>query len=153
MDKASILREAIKHITQLQEKVESLEKKVTTTKRCNDVVKSCSSNQSLFSTVSLPLIEARMCHSEVLINIHESERRKGVMEKVVGEIEKQHLSVVSCSFLPFGAAHLNITIIAEVPFFFFFIFIFVSKFLRSGTIIYLLIIKLYNSCRWRKSLS
>lgn len=112
MDKASILREAIKHITQLQRKVETLENKVTTTtKRCNDVVRSCSNVP--VRTQSLPLIEAKIYNSEVLVSIHH-ERRKGVMEKVVGEIEKLHLSLVSCSFVPFGVSQLNITIIAKV---------------------------------------
>ncbi|XP_057788033.1 transcription factor bHLH19-like isoform X2 [Salvia miltiorrhiza] len=113
-NKASILEEAISYILQLQKKVETLEKKITI-KSCDDVA-SCS-NQSLLSvdteSLALPLIKAKTCNCEVLFSI-DCERRKGVLENIVGIIDNLHLSIVSCSVVHFGDSELNITIIAEM---------------------------------------
>ncbi|KAK6156732.1 hypothetical protein DH2020_010980 [Rehmannia glutinosa] len=109
MDKASILGDAIKYMKQLQDKVKTLEEQNKNRTMDFLVVKkyelyadtnensSCSdeiiSNGPII-TESLPEIEARYCNKDVLINIH-CEKRKGVLEKVVAEIEKLNLSVVN----------------------------------------------------------
>ncbi|KAL1534458.1 transcription factor bHLH25-like [Salvia divinorum] len=121
-DKASILEEAINHIIHLQNKVDTLEKKMTktaTTKSCcGGGMRSCSNERLLCANTqpSLPLIKAKSYHSEVLISIdHHYDRKNGVLEKIVAIIEKLHLSVDRFSVVNFGDSYLNnITIIAEM---------------------------------------
>ncbi|PIN04510.1 hypothetical protein CDL12_22950 [Handroanthus impetiginosus] len=126
MDKASVLGDAIKYMKQLQEKVKTLEEQ--TKKRTMESVvfvkkyevytdaENSSSSDSFSSgpitTMPLPEIEARFCNKDVLISIH-CEKRKGVLEKTVAEIEKLHLSVVNSSIMTFGDSALNITVIAQ----------------------------------------
>ncbi|KAK6156694.1 hypothetical protein DH2020_010942 [Rehmannia glutinosa] len=76
-------------------------------KRVNEII---SSGPRI--TESLPEIEARYCNKDVLINIH-CEKRKGVLEKVVAEIEKLNLSVTNNSVVTFGDSTLNITVVAQ----------------------------------------
>ncbi|KAL2254511.1 UNVERIFIED_CONTAM: Transcription factor bHLH25 [Sesamum indicum] len=130
MDKASVLGDAIKYMKQLQDKVKSLEEQ--TKKRTmesvvfvkkyevhnsGDHAENSSSDESFSNgpviTEQLPEIEARFCNKDVLISIH-CEKRKGVLEKTVAEIEKLHLSVVNSSVMSFGESALNITVIAQV---------------------------------------
>lgn len=61
----------------------------------------------------LPEIEARFSGKEVLIRVH-CERKKGVLEKIVSEIEKLNLSVVNSSAMAFGDSAMDVTIIAQV---------------------------------------
>lgn len=125
MDKASVLGDAIKYMKQLQEKVKSLEEKakkasiesVVLVKKYEVFADGEDASIDQFSSgptvsESLPEIEARFCDKDVLISIH-CEKRKGVLEKIVGEIEKLHLSVVNSSVMTFGDSALNITIIAR----------------------------------------
>ncbi|KAL7002947.1 hypothetical protein U1Q18_004107 [Sarracenia purpurea var. burkii] len=116
-DKASVLGDAIKYLKQLQERVKMFEEQ--------DRKKSIESaifvkqydlyasgdHSSLFEP--LPEIEARFCDKDVLIRIH-CEKRKGVLEKTVTEIEKLHLSIINSSVMAFGSCTLDITIIAQV---------------------------------------
>ncbi|KAH6833139.1 basic helix-loop-helix DNA-binding superfamily protein [Perilla frutescens var. hirtella] len=131
MDKASVLGDAIKYMKQLQEKVKNLEEKAKKTtvesvvfvkkyEVYGDGENSTTTDQSFSSgatavsetTSSLPEIEARFCDKDVLISIH-CEKRKGVLERIVAEIEKLSLSVVNSSVMTFGDSALNITIIAQ----------------------------------------
>ena len=81
-------------------------------------IRSCSNERLLCANTqpSLPLIKAKSYDSEVLISVdHHYVSKKGVLEKIVGIIEKLHLSVDRCNVVNFGKSDLNnITIIAEV---------------------------------------
>lgn len=117
-DKASILEEAIKYMKKLQEKEKNLEKKITKTATMACVKRrrdddGTESSVSITNESSFPVIRARCYNSELLISIH-CDRRNGVLEKVVGQIESLHLSVASSSLVRFGDYALNITIIAEM---------------------------------------
>lgn len=126
MDKASVLGDAIKYLKQLQERVKTLEEQ-TRKKTMESVVivkkshlyaegdnYSSSSDESKGSCHEpLPEIEARFCDKHVLIRIH-CEKRKGILEKTVAEIEKLHLTVTNSSVLTFGSSALDVTIIAQV---------------------------------------
>jgi hypothetical protein len=126
MDKASVLGDAIKYLKQMQEKVKTLEEQ-TRKKNIESVVfvrksqllvdgDNSTSNENLSSDPldeHLPEIEARFCDKNVLIRIH-CEKRKGVLEKSVTEIEKLHLTVINSSVMTFGSSALDITIIAQV---------------------------------------
>uniref|UniRef100_A0A5B7BEH9 Putative transcription factor bHLH18-like n=1 Tax=Davidia involucrata TaxID=16924 RepID=A0A5B7BEH9_DAVIN len=122
MDKTSVLGEAIKYLKQLQERVKTLEEQSTkqTMESVVFVKKShllleddaCSSDAG-GSNEPLPEIEARVCDKNVLLRIH-CEKRKGLLVKVLAEIEKLNLSVINTSVSPFGTLALDITIIAEM---------------------------------------
>ena len=125
MDKASVLGDAIKYLKELQERVEFLEEQ--TKKRtvesvvfvkksqisADDDTSSCDENFDGRSDEALPEIEARISEKDVLIRIH-CEKQKGVIVKIINEIEKLHLSVVNTSVLPFGNSTLAVTVIAQV---------------------------------------
>ncbi|XLR03021.1 hypothetical protein S83_069219 [Arachis hypogaea] len=120
MDKASVLGDAIKYLKQMQEKVSALEEEqkkkktvesvvmVKKSQLCNDDEDSCSSE-----TEPLPEIEARFCERNVLVRVH-CEKKKGVIENTIIEIEKLHLKVINSSVLTFGTFALDITIIAQM---------------------------------------
>ncbi|KAJ8769002.1 hypothetical protein K2173_023997 [Erythroxylum novogranatense] len=122
MDKVSVLGDAIKYLKQLQEKVKTLEEQtkkktmesVVTVKKsqllANDDISS-SSKEPLEEI--LPEIEARYCDKDVLIRIH-CEKRKGIFEKTVAEIEKLHLTITNSSAHTFGTTSFDITIIAQM---------------------------------------
>ncbi|OMO92145.1 hypothetical protein COLO4_17839 [Corchorus olitorius] len=126
MDKASVLGDAIKYLKQLQERVKILEEK--TRKRTMEsavvfVKKSqlIAEGDDFYSDENfngpfhepLPEIEARFCDKSVLIRIH-CEKRKGVAEKIMSEIEKTHLTVVNSNVITFGTSALDITIVAQM---------------------------------------
>ncbi|XP_073270823.1 transcription factor bHLH18-like [Primulina huaijiensis] len=128
MDKASVLGDAIKYMKQLQEKVKFLEDKdkkkpsesVVYVKKYVHYTNSAdedSTSDERFSngpmiSESLPEIKVRFCDKDILISIH-CEKRKGLLEKTVAEIEKLHLSVVSSSLISFGDSALDVTILAQ----------------------------------------
>ncbi|CAK9151241.1 unnamed protein product [Ilex paraguariensis] len=125
MDKASVLGDAIKYLKQLQERVKTLEE-LTKKKSMESVVfvkkyeldseghNSSSDENFLGDPVDEPLpeIEARFSDKDVLLRIH-CEKRNGVLEKTLAEIEKLHLSVINSSVMTFGTYALEITVIAQ----------------------------------------
>ncbi|KAH6833140.1 hypothetical protein C2S53_003004 [Perilla frutescens var. hirtella] len=114
MDKASVLEDAIEYMKHLEEKVKGLEekaKKITAMESVIFIIKKDDDDDD-DDDPALPVMEARFCEKELLISIH-CERRKGVLEKIVGEIEKLHLSVVNSSVMAYGHSSLSITVIAE----------------------------------------
>ncbi|XP_075104688.1 transcription factor bHLH25-like [Nicotiana tabacum] len=128
MDKASVLGDAIKYLKQLQERVKTLEEQ-TKKKSVESVVfikkyelygdGENSSSDENYSSGTLPIdeplpeIEARFSERDVLVRIH-CEKKKGLVDKTVAEIEKLHLSVINTCALSFGTSALDITIIAQM---------------------------------------
>ncbi|KAK9176526.1 hypothetical protein WN944_028543 [Citrus x changshan-huyou] len=119
MDKASVLGDAIKYLKQLQERVKILEEQANK-KTIESVVfvkktqlSDEGDNPNGAFNEALPEIEARFCDKSVLIRVH-CEKRKGVFEKIVAEIEKLHLTVINSSVMTFGSSVLDVTIIAQM---------------------------------------
>ncbi|KAK7261979.1 hypothetical protein RIF29_28306 [Crotalaria pallida] len=126
MDKAHVLLEAINYVKQLQERVKELEedvqkkgvKSVITITRSNlciqDDTDLCEMNidENYGHDEALPDVEARVLGREVLIKIH-CERQKGILVKILSQLEHLHLSISSSNVLPFGNT-LDITIIAQM---------------------------------------
>ncbi|KAI3903523.1 hypothetical protein MKW98_032177 [Papaver atlanticum] len=122
MDKASVLGDAVKYMKQLQEKVKTLEE-LTTKKTVESVIflkktqiyadDNESSSDGSTCDEPLPEIEARVSHKNVLIRIH-CEKRNGMFVKILSQIEKLHLSIISSNAIPFDDSSLAITITAQM---------------------------------------
>ncbi|KAL4347986.1 hypothetical protein GQ457_17G001890 [Hibiscus cannabinus] len=127
MDKITVLGDAIKYLKQLQEKVKTLEEQarqksiesvvfVKKRRLVADTDDGISSRDEDFSAPfdePLPEIEARYCDKSVLVRIY-CEKRKGFPEKIVSEIEKSQLTVVSSNVTTFGSSAVHITIVAQM---------------------------------------
>lgn len=132
MDKASVLGDAVKYLKQLQQRVESLEEQIKKKKKfeesSNNIVShndssklpaasegysSCDENSGGFTNKTAAEIEARISEKNVLIRIH-CKKQKGFVPKMLSEIEKLHLNVISSSVLPFADHAMDITIISQV---------------------------------------
>ncbi|KAG4399372.1 hypothetical protein GLYMA_08G215400v4 [Glycine max] len=119
LKKATVLREALNYMQQLQQRIAVLEKAggnknksiksliITKSRLCSA---SCETNS--ISEV-LPEVEARGLGKEVLIRIY-CEKRKGIILKLLALLKDLHLSIASSSVLPFGNSILNIIIIAQM---------------------------------------
>ena len=62
-----------------------------------------------------PEIQVRICEKTVLVRIH-CENHKGVLVKLLSEIEKLHLSVTNASSMPFVGLFLDITVSAQASY-------------------------------------
>ncbi|KAI3451866.1 hypothetical protein Pfo_008531 [Paulownia fortunei] len=123
MDKTSVLGDTIKYLKHLQEKVQTLEEQaakqtmesVVLVKKSQIVEDEGSSDEKSWGSdgQSLPEIEARVCDKSILLKIH-CEKRKGVLVKLLAQVEKLNMAVVNTSVTPFGSLALDITIIAEM---------------------------------------
>ncbi|KMT00966.1 hypothetical protein BVRB_9g222310 [Beta vulgaris subsp. vulgaris] len=124
MDKASVLGDAIKYVKQMQERVKILEEEAKKkpvesavfVKRSYVSVEDDDdhlSPEKMFSDGSYPDIEVRFSDKDVLIRIH-CEKKKGIFEKIISQIEEFHLVVISSSSLAFGSSALAVTIIAQM---------------------------------------
>ncbi|KAF7826655.1 transcription factor bHLH18-like [Senna tora] len=141
IDKASVLCEAINYVKQLQERVRELEKintEKTTTKRSSITSSSshhhhsevCTSKGGATTTTTtnkcnnqaancdqvsaLPEMEARVLGKQVLIRIHCDVRQNDIMLNVMALLPRIHLSLLSCTLLPFGNSASTITITAQM---------------------------------------
>ncbi|OAY35661.1 transcription factor bHLH18 [Manihot esculenta] len=125
MDKASVLGDAISYVKQLQERVKVLEEQ-TKTRTVESVVlvkksqlsadddsSSSEENSDGSSDSALPAIEARVSDKDVLIRIH-CDKQRGVVPKILNDVENLNLSIINSSVLPFGDSTLDITIVAQM---------------------------------------
>nr|KYP56768.1 Transcription factor bHLH25 [Cajanus cajan] len=114
MDKAHVLREAINYVKQLQERVDELEEDI----QKNDVESAITITKSHLcvddkcNDLALVEVEARVLGKEVLIKIH-CAKQKGVLLKIMSQLERLHLYISTSNVLPFGNT-LDITIIAQM---------------------------------------
>ena len=126
-----MLGDAIKYVKQLQEHMKLLEEQtkrrsiesvvfVKKSQLSADDVSDTSSNSfdensdsRTKSKGSLPEVEARVSDKDALLRIH-CLKHKGVLMKILREIENLNLSVINSSVLPFGTSILDITIVAQV---------------------------------------
>lgn len=114
MDKASVLGDTIKYVKQSQEKIKILEEqnRKKTMESVVFVKKSELFSEAVFDE-PLPEIEARLCEKNVLIRLH-CEKQDGILEKILAQIAKFHLTIINSSVLTFGSSALDITIIAQM---------------------------------------
>ncbi|KAH7440923.1 hypothetical protein KP509_03G016300 [Ceratopteris richardii] len=115
MDKASILGDAIKYVKQLQERMKTLEE--CAHKPVSVAHQKCSASGSVqnsdISGYKQPDIEVRLVAKNALIHVH-CEKRKSLLLKMLGELEKLQLMIVNASVLSFTATSMDLTITAEV---------------------------------------
>jgi len=127
MDKASVLAESIIYVKELKERLEVLEEQNKRTKVESVVVlkkpdlpiddddddDNSSCDESIEgATDSSVQVQARVSGKEMLIRIH-CQKHKGILVKVMAEIQSFQLFAVNSSVLPFGDS-IDITIIAQV---------------------------------------
>ncbi|XBH53752.1 hypothetical protein VPH35_076182 [Triticum aestivum] len=138
MDKATILSDAVKYVKEQQEKLKALEdrnlrsvavesvvlvKKSRTAVPQDDDVGGCCRSPSAGpgaaagSTTTttgsvLPEIEARISESNVMVRIH-CEDGKGVLIRLLAEVEGLHLSITHANAVPFQACTVIITVMAK----------------------------------------
>ncbi|CAL5187745.1 unnamed protein product [Lathyrus oleraceus] len=130
MDKASVLGDAIKYMKELQERLKVLEEQ-----NKNSTIESVATEnepQLIYESVardkkprvihdswsddgseSLSHVDARVLDKDVLMRIL-CQKQKGVLIKLLDEIQKLHLLVVNSSVLSFGGSTINITIVAKM---------------------------------------
>ncbi|KAL3538157.1 hypothetical protein ACH5RR_001523 [Cinchona calisaya] len=123
MDKTSVLGDAITYLKHLQDRVKTLEEQATKktmesvvlVKKSQILVEDEGSSDLMGSTDEQPLpeIEAKLCDKKVLFRI-QCENRRGVLIKILFEIEKLNLAVTNTSVASFGSLALDITVIAEM---------------------------------------
>ncbi|KAJ1414590.1 Myc-type, basic helix-loop-helix [Sesbania bispinosa] len=123
MDKASVLGDAIKYVKELQERLRLLEEQSKNREVASVVMInkptliSCDDHSSddggNGDEPPLPHVEARVSEKDVLLRIH-CQNQKGLLLKILAEVQNLHLFVVNSSVLRFGDAILDITIVAQV---------------------------------------
>lgn len=117
MDKASVLGDAIKYVKQLQERLKYLEdqapKTVSVAVQKSNGVTLPSDSKKDNSEGQQPDIEVRMIDKNVLIRMH-CEKRRGLLLKSLGELEKLQLSIVNANILLFTETTLDLTFTAQM---------------------------------------
>ncbi|KAK7251869.1 hypothetical protein RIF29_35448 [Crotalaria pallida] len=114
MDKASVLRDAIKYVKELKDRVTTLEedKKKTRVVVLNEPQQSGDDDDSSSDEPLLQVV-ARISGKEVLLRIH-CERQNGILVKILALIQSLNLFVANSSVLPFGDSTLEITLVAQM---------------------------------------
>ncbi|KAG6521965.1 hypothetical protein ZIOFF_019099 [Zingiber officinale] len=129
-DKASVLGDAVRYVKDLQEKVKTLEEQnmertiesVVFVKKShvsiNDDEGSSSDENNGDKPRSsqlqpFPEIEVKVSRKTVLVRIH-CENRKGVLVKVLSEIENMNLIITNNNAMPFLGSSINITVTAQM---------------------------------------
>ncbi|GAB4848842.1 hypothetical protein Ancab_003636 [Ancistrocladus abbreviatus] len=127
MDKTSVLGEAINLIKQLQKRLAILEEEtakrglesVVTVKKSRVTVEDderhCTSSSQYFAAndEQLPEIEAKFSNKTVLLKVH-CQKQRGLIVRLVTEIEKLHLFVINIHAVPFTDSTLDMTIITQM---------------------------------------
>ncbi|KAM7490302.1 hypothetical protein LguiA_033223 [Lonicera macranthoides] len=129
MNKSSLLGDVINYLEQIQERVKMLkeEEEVQSTnqdlesvvleKKAQPLTEDGDRSSHEFSGATsgqkLPEIEARLCDGSVVFKIR-CEKQKGVIMKIITEIENMNLTVANTSVSPFGTLAHAITITAEM---------------------------------------
>ncbi|RDX64527.1 Transcription factor bHLH25, partial [Mucuna pruriens] len=126
MDKASVLGDAIKYVKELKERLAVLEEQSKKTRAesvvvlnkpelsgdddsssCDESIDADSVSESVFQ------VESRVSGQEMLLRIH-CKKQKGLLVKLLAEIQSYNLFVVNSSVLPFGDSILDITLVAQM---------------------------------------
>ncbi|KEH16277.1 transcription factor bHLH25 isoform X2 [Medicago truncatula] len=124
VDKYSVLVDAIKYLKELKKRLEELEEQNEKTKIESQVIvtkpgiysddNSSTCDESIHSVVGLPFqVEARVLGKYILIRI-QCQEHKGLIVKIMVEIQRFQLFVVNGSVLPFGDSLIDVTIIAQM---------------------------------------
>lgn len=132
MDKATILSDATRYVKELQEKMKALQQDgrgmessaVLAKRPCIAVAApdgdedgggpSCAAaGHAETRNNALPEIEVRISDSNVLMRIH-CDDTKGVLVRLLAEIEGLHLSITQTNVMPFSSCILIINIMAKV---------------------------------------
>ncbi|CAN6291999.1 unnamed protein product [Urochloa humidicola] len=134
MDKATILSDATRHVKELQEKVKVLEaggssgrsvetRLVLVNRPClhgtaamdDDGSPLPASPGTPTARDGLPEIEVRFSEKSVMVRVH-CENSKGVLVKVLAEMEDLQLIIIHANVMPFLASTLIIAVTAEASF-------------------------------------
>ncbi|KAL1824192.1 hypothetical protein ACET3Z_010970 [Daucus carota] len=126
IDKASVLGEAANYIKQLQGRVKALEEKMI--EKDGDAIASVErfrlhtdeesstsgdDNFADYNNESIPEIEVRLSETDVFLRI-QCQKIPGLAVKMLSDIEKLHMTIVSSSVMPFATNSLLITVIAQM---------------------------------------
>ncbi|KAK4416385.1 Transcription factor [Sesamum alatum] len=117
MDK--VLGDTVKYLEYLQQRVTMLEEQaenqvvVRKSKITVDEEGYTDGDNGHSDEQRLPEIEARICNNNIRLKIH-CEKVKGVIVKILDEVERLNLVVVNASVVPFGSLALDVSINAEM---------------------------------------
>ncbi|XP_009774018.1 transcription factor bHLH18-like [Nicotiana sylvestris] len=120
MDKASILEGATSFIRQIREKTETmkghLKTKTNNEKGAVPAVKKARNYEHQYSIDMsiLPEIEIRSLEEEVLITVYCKKKYTGIIDEILGVIQKLHLTIKSSNFMSFGSTAIHITVVAQM---------------------------------------
>nr|XP_018684284.1 PREDICTED: transcription factor bHLH18 isoform X1 [Musa acuminata subsp. malaccensis] len=130
-DKASVLGDAVRYVKELEARVKALEdqnvkrtvesvvlvKKSQPSAADADADDDGSSSDENFdaqpSQKPFPEIEAKVSGKTVLMRIH-CENRKGVIVKILSEIESINLTIINTNVMPFLGSSINVTVTAQI---------------------------------------
>ena len=117
LDEVLVVENATKYIKHLEERVDSLERRLDSTIGEEDeqssVVLSEDTKSDSDSDSSLPQILVYISLRDVIISI-QCKNHKNIIWETISEVEKQQLSVISFNTMSFGRAELVINILAKV---------------------------------------
>ncbi|GJN31682.1 hypothetical protein PR202_gn00016 [Eleusine coracana subsp. coracana] len=115
MDKASILSSATSYVKELKENLKAQEAADSGIRSINNTVilinkKPCHGTPVARNT--LPDVEVLFSGKSIMVKIH-CDNGKGVIVKVLTEVEKLHLGIIDANVMAFSASTLIITITAR----------------------------------------
>lgn len=113
MDKATILSDAARYVKELQEDVKAREAADSVARTINAVMlikKPCHATPG--ATKPLPDVEVLFSGKSVMVRIH-CDNGKGVIVKVLTEVEELHLGIIDANVMAFSASTLITTITAK----------------------------------------